>query len=102
MAIALRPYIWAFVGYTKTCFLPNYGLRYCLILFGGTMARTNRITVVMGEDLKEEVIFYAGVQDRSVSDFIRLVLKDWVEATHEIEMQQGYRDKDGNRVELPE
>jgi hypothetical protein len=56
----------------------------------------------MGEDLKEEVIFYAGVQDRSVSDFIRLVLKDWVEATHEIEMQQGYRDKDGNRVELPE
>jgi hypothetical protein len=57
--------------------------------------RTNRVTVVMGEDLKEEVIFYAGEQDRSVSDFIRLVLKDWVEATHEIEKEKGMRDETG-------
>jgi len=57
--------------------------------------RTNRITVVMGTDLKDEVIFYAEEQDRSVSDFIRLVLKDWVEATHELEIQNGVRDAGG-------
>lgn len=61
--------------------------------------RTNRITVVMGEDLKDDVIFYAHEQDRSVSDFIRLVLKDWVEATIELEIQNGMRDENGNRLE---
>ncbi len=46
-------------------------------------ARRNRVTVVMGEALKNEVSYYAKSEDRSISDFIRLVLKDWVETMKE-------------------
>lgn len=48
-------------------------------------ARRNRVTVVMGEALKNEISHYAKLEDRSTSDFIRLVLKDWVEAMKERE-----------------
>lgn len=51
-------------------------------------ARRNRVTVVMGEALKNEISYYAKQEDRSTSDFIRLVLKDWVEAMKDREAEQ--------------
>ena len=42
--------------------------------------RTNRVTVVMTGHLKSQIQELADEHDRSVSDFIRLVLKEYVEA----------------------
>ena len=42
-------------------------------------ARKNRITVVMEEWLKDKLEGYAAENDRSMSDFIRLICKEWVE-----------------------
>ena len=46
-------------------------------------SRRNRVTVVMGTNLKDAVQTLADENERSVSDFIRLVLKDYVEAIQE-------------------
>jgi predicted transcriptional regulator len=42
--------------------------------------RTNRVTVVMSENLKSKIQILADDNERSVSDFIRLVLKEYIEA----------------------
>ncbi|NIO37412.1 ribbon-helix-helix protein, CopG family [Candidatus Bathyarchaeota archaeon] len=42
--------------------------------------RTNRVTVVMSANLKSIIQTLADENERSVSDFIRLVLKEYVEA----------------------
>jgi hypothetical protein len=42
--------------------------------------RNNRVTVVMTENLKAQIQMLADENERSVSDFIRLVLKEYVEA----------------------
>lgn len=43
-------------------------------------SRTNRVTVVMSGQLKSQIQELADENERSVSDFIRLVLKEYVEA----------------------
>lgn len=43
-------------------------------------SRTNRVTVVMSANLKSNIQDLADENERSVSDFIRLVLKEYVEA----------------------
>ena len=42
--------------------------------------RKYRVTVVMSRDLKEKIQELAEQNERSMSDFIRLVLKEYVEA----------------------
>ena len=42
-------------------------------------ARKNRITVVMETKLKDDLERYAEENDRSMSDFIRLICKEWIE-----------------------
>lgn len=45
--------------------------------------RTNRVTVIMSDELNARVDVEAEEQHRSKSDFIRLVLIEWFEAVDE-------------------
>jgi metal-responsive CopG/Arc/MetJ family transcriptional regulator len=47
--------------------------------------RRNRVTVVMEDSLKSNVDALAETNNRTVSDFIRLVLREYVEAIQEAE-----------------
>jgi Arc/MetJ-type ribon-helix-helix transcriptional regulator len=45
--------------------------------------KTNRVTVIMGESLKAKIEELAEEGQRSISDFIRLVLLEYCEAIEE-------------------
>jgi len=53
------------------------------------IARKNRITVVMEEKLKDDLERYAEENDRSMSDFIRLICKEWVEVMNARSLEEG-------------
>lgn len=59
-------------------------------------SRKNRITVVMGNQLKDRVESLAVTNERSVSDFIRLVLKEYVEAIEEAEEESAQASTDSD------
>lgn len=50
-----------------------------------TEIRRNRVTVVMGNALKNRLQQLADNSERSLSDFMRLICKDYIEALDEQE-----------------